>query len=115
MASRANQRRSAGFRLKRSVVPILLLAAGYYAVFGGGYSVWDLIEARANVVVEETRLKDSRVKIDSLRAELQQLEQDPAMVERIAREEYGMIRKGEVLYRFTPATDDGQRGDPPTR
>lgn len=115
MAKRANRRQSLVFRLKRSVVPILLVVAGYYAVFGGGYSVWDLLEARSNLIVEETRLNEARVKIDSLRLELEQLEQDPAIVERIAREEYGMIREGEVLYRFTPAANAGQREELPTR
>ena len=94
---------------------MLLVAAGYYAVFGGGSSVRDLLEARANVVVEGRRLEEARVKIDSLKVELQQLEQDPAIVERIAREEYGMIREGEVLYRFTPAANAGQREELPTR
>ena len=108
MATRANRRQSLVFRLKRSVVPILLVVAGYY-------SVWDLLEARSNLIVEETRLNEARVKIDSLRSELEQLEQDPAIVERIAREEYGMIREGEVLYRFTPAANAGQREELPTR
>ena len=91
---------------------MLLVAAGYYAVFGGGSSVRDLLEARANVVVEGRRLEEARVKIDSLKVELQQLEQDPAIIERIAREEYGMIREGEGLYRFTPTTPDGHRPPP---
>ena len=115
MASRTNKRRSVRFTLKRSVVPVLLVAAGYYAVFGGGSSVRDLLEARTNVVVEEARLEEARVKIESLKVELQQLTQDPAIIERIAREEYGMIREGEVLYRFTPTTPDGHRPPPPPR
>ena len=100
--------------LKRSVVPMLLVAAGYYAVFGGGSSVWDLMETRTNVVVEATRLEEARVKIDSLEVELQQLKQDAATIERIAREQYGMIREGEVLYRFTPTTSEGPP-PPPAR
>ena len=115
MAPRTNKRRSARFTLKRSVVPTLLVAAGYYAVFGGESSVWDLLETRKNVVVEVTRLEEVRVKIDSLQVELQQLKQDPAIIERIAREQYGMIREGEVLYRFTPTTSEGQGPSHPAR
>tara|TARA_A100001037_G_scaffold182453_1_gene163454 strand:+ start:17748 stop:18026 length:279 start_codon:yes stop_codon:yes gene_type:complete len=92
---------------------MLLIAAGYYAVFGGGSSVWDLLETRKNVVVEGTRLEEVRVKIDSLQVELQRLKQDPTIIERIAREQYGMIREGEVLYRFTSTIAEGT--SPPAR
>ena len=36
-------------------------------------------------------------------------------IEQIAREEYGMVREGEMLYRFTDADDAGERETPPTR
>ena len=38
--------------------------------------------------------------IDSMRAWADSLESDPATLERLARERYGMIKDGEVLYRF---------------
>ena len=38
--------------------------------------------------------------MEGLRARADSLENDPAAVERLAREQYGMIREGEVLYRF---------------
>jgi cell division protein FtsB len=38
--------------------------------------------------------------IDRLRVEVQQLKEDPAAVERIARGELGMVRKNEVVFQF---------------
>jgi len=87
-------------KLKRAIVPGLLLVAAYYAVFGGEYSVFELRAARASVETERADLVRLRHEIDSLEAWTDSLQSDPATIERIAREEYGMIREGETLYRF---------------
>ena len=87
-------------RIERGLVPGLLLAAVYYAVFGGEYSVFELREARASLAVERETLARVHARIDSLQAWADSLENDPATIERIAREELGMIREGETLYRF---------------
>jgi len=107
--------RSVTTGLKRLVVPGLLLMSAYYAVFGGEYSVFELREARADVVEEQARLELARTEIDSLRVALDLLERDSATIERIAREDYGMIREGEVLYRFTEGDDTGEQDSPPAR
>jgi cell division protein FtsB len=36
------------------------------------------------------------------------LESDSATIERVARERYGMIRRGEVLYRIAEPEDSSQ-------
>lgn len=97
-------------RLKRSIVPGLLLVAVYYALFGGEYSLFELRAARAAVVDERVLLAELRIRIDSLRAWSDSLENDPATLERIARERFGMIREGETLYRFVPADSVVDRG-----
>lgn len=87
-------------RIGRAIVPTLLLAAVYYAVFGGEYSVFELREARAALEVEGESLVRVQADIDSLQARADSLRSDPVTIERIAREEFGMIRDGETLYRF---------------
>lgn len=89
-------------RLARWIVPALVLAAVYYAVFGGEYSVFELRRARAAVAEERRALALLEQQIDSLEARADSLRTDPATLERIAREQFGMIREGEVLYRFAP-------------
>jgi cell division protein FtsB len=101
--------------LKRLVVPVLLLLTAYYGFFGGEYSVFEWREADANVVEEQARLELARAEIEALKVELELLERDPATIERIAREDFGMIREDEVLYRFTDGHGTGQREVPPAR
>jgi len=86
--------------LKRAIVPGLLLVAVYYAVFGGEYSIFELRAARASVEIERANLAELQLQIDSLRAWADSLQVDSATLERVAREEFGMIREGETLYRF---------------
>lgn len=100
-------------RLERAIVPVLLLAAVYYAVFGGEYSVFELRAAHAALKTEAETLRHVQADIDSLRAWADSLENDDATVERIAREDFGMIREGETLYRFAdtepgPPVDEGE-------
>ena len=89
--------------LSRAIVPGLLVAAIYFAVFGGEYSVFELRSTRAQIDVERARLGVIEAEIDSLEAWADSLENDAATVERIAREDFGMIRNGETLYRFAEA------------
>jgi cell division protein FtsB len=90
-------------RLTKLLLPAVLLVAAYYAVFGGEHSLLDVRRARAEMAVAAAELDRLRVANDSLRALVDSLDTDPAMLERLARERFGMIRDGEVLYRFAPA------------
>ncbi len=53
-----------------------------------------------------TRLRDDNVAltqdIERLNREVKSLRNDPEAVERIARDELGMIREGELLFQFPP-------------
>lgn len=42
-----------------------------------------------------------RSEVDRLRASVRDLRDDPAAVERIARDELGLVRKSEVVFQFT--------------
>ncbi len=79
-----------------------LLVAGYYALWGGEYSAWDLVRLRRDAADAEVRLAEARAGVDSLRRLAVRLERQDSAVERIARERFGMIREGELLYRFVP-------------
>ena len=85
-----------------------LLAAGYYAFWGGEYSAWDLVQLRRDRAAAEVQLAEARVHVDSLRGLAVRLERQDSAVERIARERFGMIREGELLYRFVPVEPGAQ-------
>ena len=89
-------------RLTRFIVPAALLIAAYYAIFGGEHTFFDLRRARADREVEAAELVRLKQANDSLKALVDSLQSDPVLLERLARERFGMIRDGEVLYRFAP-------------
>ncbi|MDT8368957.1 MAG: septum formation initiator family protein [Longimicrobiales bacterium] len=98
-------------RLTRILLPGLLLLGLYYAFFGGRVSVFELRRAHRDLAAAEAELARVRALNDSLRAWADSLADDPAVLERFAREEFGMIRGGEVLYRFDEAGDSTPPGD----
>jgi cell division protein FtsB len=84
----------------------LLGLAAYYAVWGGEYSTFDLRRLESERAAEAARAERLEVEADSLRRRAKALESDPAALERLARERFGMIRPGEVLFRFVEVEPD---------
>jgi cell division protein FtsB len=78
----------------------LLGICGYYAVLGGDYSAFDLQRLERLQADETAALEVARTEVATLREHSELLERDPATIERLARERFGMIRRGELLYRF---------------
>ncbi len=72
------------------------------AVWGGEYGTADWITIRRQLAEERAKVAVLRVEIDSLAKLAHDLETNPAVQERAAREQFGMIRDGEVLYRVVP-------------
>jgi cell division protein FtsB len=89
-------------RVKRFLLPALLGLAVYYAVFGGEYSLLELRKARTEIQAKELELAALTRTLDSLRAWVDSLQNDSATLERLAREKFGLIRDGEILYRMIP-------------
>jgi cell division protein FtsB len=88
---------------RRGLAAAILVVAAYYAVQGGEYSLWDILRLRRERTETAARLARVRAESDSLRRVVAGLEHQDTSVERIAREQFGMIREGELLYRFAPA------------
>ena len=89
-------------RVRRLLAGGVLALAGYYALWGGEYSAFHLVRLKKEQREAQARLVATRAEVDSLKAYARTLEKDDAEVERIARERFGMIRDGELLYRFVP-------------
>ena len=87
----------------------LLGIAAYYAVLGGEYSAFDLWSLSGRQEAEAQLLAATRAEVDSLKLVVDRLENDNAAIEQVARERFGMIRDGEILYRFVdvePAAEE---------
>ena len=72
------------------------------AVWGGEYGTADWITIRRQLADERARVAALRVELDSLAKLANDLETNPVVQERVAREQFGMIRDGETLYRVVP-------------
>ena len=84
--------------MKRVVLGTVLLAAALFALEGGEYGTRDLLAMKRQVREEQDRIVALRHDVDSLNREARLLRTDARTQERVAREVYGMIRPGEVLY-----------------
>jgi cell division protein FtsB len=72
------------------------------AVFAGEYSTIDWLNVRTQLADQREAVTVLRAELDSLARIARALETDPAAQERAAREGFGMIRDGEILYRIVP-------------
>ena len=72
------------------------------AVFAGEYSTLDWLTLRSQLSDERDSVATLRASLDSLARLARALENDPATQERAAREQFGLIRNGEILYRIVP-------------
>jgi cell division protein FtsB len=72
------------------------------AVWGGEYSTGDWLTMRRQLADEREKVAGLQIEVDSLATAAKDLETSPAVQERVAREEFGMIRDGEILYRVVP-------------
>ncbi len=86
-------------RVAGLVAAVVLLAL---AVWGGEYSTADWLTMRRQLADEVDKVAALQVEVDSLAKAAKDLETNPAVQERVAREEFGMIRDGEILYRVVP-------------
>ncbi|MDB4910743.1 MAG: Septum formation initiator [Gemmatimonadetes bacterium] len=72
-----------------------------YALQGGEYSTTALLSQRARAKRMRASMDSLHHEIDSLARVKKAVQADPAVQERIAREEFGMVRGNkEILYRF---------------
>jgi len=88
----------------------------FVAVLGiAAWRSWhDLSAARERQRLLETRVEDTRDRIDELRGRIERLKSDPGTLERRAREDLGMVRPGDVVIEL-PETGPSSPGDSPHR
>ena len=79
-----------------------LAMALYFALQGGEYGTLDLLQLRREEAEEQAKVAELQRVLDSLTTAAVGLELDPRVQERVARERFGMIKKGEFLYRLVP-------------
>jgi cell division protein FtsB len=82
-----------------------LASALYFALQGGEYGTLDLLQLRREEAEEQANVQRLELLVDSLTKAAVAVELDPRTQERVARERFGMIKKGEFLYRLVPPSE----------
>ena len=86
----------------------VLGGAALYGIFGGEYGTFDWLELRRQERDEQAAIERLTVEVDSLKRYAKRVETDRKLLEQLARENFGMIAKGEFLYRIETDSLDGQ-------
>jgi cell division protein FtsB len=111
VAARKKSGGGAGFQ--RILIAAGVLAALVFAVQGGEYGTRDLMRQRERKARLTRGIDSLQSVVDSLRRYKRRLETDPVLQERLAREEFGMVRgTKELLYRIAEPAAPGDSAKP---
>ncbi|HEY7234247.1 MAG TPA: hypothetical protein VH539_08865 [Gemmatimonadaceae bacterium] len=95
--------------LSRLVWAAIIVAALVFAVQGGEYSTLDLLHQRRDRRQMLAAIDSLTRVVDSMRRYRDRLQRDPKLQERVAREDFGMVRgTKELLYRFAAPRDSAR-------
>lgn len=106
-------RTRSGDRVRKALWLLVAAVAVWFAIQGGEYGTLDLVRQHRQRLSLQREI-DSLVRaVDSLRRFKQRVLTDPRTQERIAREEFGMVRGKELLYRIAePPPSPSRPRDP---
>ncbi len=117
--TRRRMRTRKRIRLRWIILGVIAIVFGYIYIGGsyGWYNMWKLRQQRSQL---QTDLKELDARNRVLTDELELLEGDAEAdertrfeLERLAREEHGMVREDELIYRFPEeAKDTTEAGAP---
>lgn len=82
---------------------LILILGGFLVIwftFIDTYSIWTRIELQQRKEELKKKKKDLKAETLILKQKIDHLKTDPFLLERIAREEYGMKREGETIYKI---------------
>lgn len=85
---------------KKSFIFFLLIA--FLVIWFGfldTYSVWTQLKLGREKRQLKAKTELLKQKTDSLNHKINELKKNPALIEKIARQKYGMRKKGETVYR----------------
>ena len=80
---------------------LVLLAAGVAGYAGN--QILRVTQMRREIVTMEREITTLRVRTEELTRTVERLRNDPAYIEKLAREEFGMVRPDETVLKFPSA------------
>jgi cell division protein FtsB len=79
-------------------IAVLVVAAGL-GIFGT-HAIFRVSQMKAEMAAQEREIAALRARTDALGTTAERLRNDPAYIEKIAREEYGYVRDGDTVLKF---------------
>ena len=83
------------------------IVVAYFAVQGGEYGTSDLVNVRGRISETKSAIDSLKHQVDSLSAQKKDVMTNPAVQERIAREEFGMVKGDRELVYHVLRPDSG--------
>ena len=97
----ARKKSGGGWGTKRFLIAAAAIGALWFAIEGGEYGTRDLMRQKQRKARLQSAIDSAQHVVDSLSRYKHRLDTDPVLQERIAREEFGMVRgTKEILYRI---------------
>ena len=91
------------------IVALLVLIVSGYGIVKLGQGLYHLWELSSMLKEEMKSLEETQKHIAELEKEIDRLKNDFSYIEKIAREDYGMIKDGEEVYRVTEPPEDAKK------
>ena len=90
-------------KVKVAIGLIVLITLGY-TVFGE-HGLIRMVRYKRQTQKLVKQSDNLKAENENLRQEIERLKNDRAYIERLAREELGMVKNGELVYQFTGSPD----------
>lgn len=101
---------------RRIAIGVGVAAVAYFAIEGGEWGTVALLRQRSHTRALTDSVQALTRVVDSLERHKRAVQTDPAVQERIAREQFGYVRHGEVVYRVVdPVAPDSARRSKPSK
>jgi cell division protein FtsB len=109
----AKKNSSPGSLVLRGALALAALGVVWFAVQGGEWSTVDLFKQKTRLARVKHEVDSLNHEVDSLKKYKQLLQTDPITQEKIAREEFGMVKGNkELLYRYTEPDSTRKKARP---
>ena len=106
----AKKKATPGALALRIILALAAIGVIVFAVQGGEWSTMDLFRQKTRLARIKHEVDSLNHEVDSLKKYKQALLTDPVMQEKIAREEFGMVKGNkEILYRYTEPDSAGRK------
>lgn len=102
---------SAGSHPLRPFLGVTVAVLLLLLLLGGFKSYRDLSQARQRVAALEVEIRDAQTRIAALELRIHRLQDDPNTLERLAREDLGLVQPGDVVIVLPPEPAEEEQGD----